>query len=56
MESIFVLVPVSIVLLAVAIWLFFWATKHGQFDDLDSPAWRILRDDAPARRKEREHD
>jgi cbb3-type cytochrome oxidase maturation protein len=33
------------VLLALAIWAFFWAVGSGQFDDLDSPGWRILMDD-----------
>lgn len=56
MESIFVLVPVSLVLVAIAIGIFFWATRHGQFDDLDSPAWRILHDDEPRRAQPREHE
>jgi cbb3-type cytochrome oxidase maturation protein len=34
----------SLVLLGVAIWAFFWAIKSGQFDDLDSPALSILDD------------
>lgn len=42
MEIIFVLVPLSLVLVAAAIWAFYWATKNGQFDDLDSPALSVL--------------
>ncbi len=42
MEIIFILIPVSLVLLGVALWGFFWAVRSGQFDDLDSPAYRIL--------------
>ncbi len=45
MEIMFVLIPLSIVLVALAIWAFFWASKSGQFDDLDSPALSILDDD-----------
>ncbi len=45
MEIIYVLIPISIVILAVAIGLFFWATRSGQFDDLESPGLDILRDD-----------
>ena len=45
MNIIFILIPLSIVLSIAAIWAFFWAIKSGQFDDLDSPAWRILLDD-----------
>lgn len=45
MEIIYVLIPLSIVLLVVAIVLFIWAVNSGQFDDMDTPAWRILVDD-----------
>jgi len=45
MRIIFVLIPISILLTIAAIWAFFWAIRSGQFDDLDSPAWRILLDD-----------
>jgi cbb3-type cytochrome oxidase maturation protein len=45
MNILFVLIPLSLVLLALAIWAFFWAVGSGQFDDLDSPGWRILMDD-----------
>lgn len=44
MESIYILIPVSLAILAVVIWLFFWATKSGQFDDLESPGLDILKD------------
>jgi nitrogen fixation-related uncharacterized protein len=27
------------------LWAFFWAVDSGQFDDLESPAWRILLED-----------
>jgi cbb3-type cytochrome oxidase maturation protein len=45
MNIIFLLIPLSLLLLIAAVWAFFWAIKSGQFDDLDSPAWRILLDD-----------
>lgn len=45
MNIIFVLIPLALVLLALAVWAFFWAVRHEQFDDLDSPATRILFDD-----------
>ncbi len=47
MEIIFILIPLSLLLLGAAIWAFFWATKSGQFDDMDSPALSILDDDEP---------
>jgi len=45
MNIIFLLIPLSLLLLIAAVWAFFWAIRNGQFDDLDSPAWRILLDD-----------
>jgi cbb3-type cytochrome oxidase maturation protein len=44
MSILVVLVPLSLVLLALAIWGFLWAVRSGQFDDMDSPSWRILVD------------
>jgi len=45
MDIIYVLIPLSIVLLAIASAVFFWAVRSGQFDDMDSPAHRILYDE-----------
>ncbi len=45
MESLYLLVPLSIVVVFVALWVFFKAMDSGQFDDLEGPALRILQDD-----------
>lgn len=42
MNILLALVPISAVLLGVAIWSFIWAVRRGQFDDLDTPALDIL--------------
>jgi len=42
---IYALIPLGLVLLIAAVAAFFWAVRSGQFDDLESPAWRILLDD-----------
>lgn len=47
MNVILVLIPVTIVVIGVAIGLFFWAVNHQQFDDLDTPAILPLLDDPP---------
>jgi cbb3-type cytochrome oxidase maturation protein len=49
----FLLIPLGLLLLAAAIWAFFWAVGSGQFDDLDTPAWSVVLDDdqAPAQRR-----
>ena len=45
MNILLALIPISLLLLGIAIWAFVWAVKRGQFDDLDTPAIDILRDD-----------
>jgi cbb3-type cytochrome oxidase maturation protein len=45
MNIIYALIPLGLVLLIVAVAAFFWAVRSGQYDDLESPAWRILLDD-----------
>ncbi len=47
METIFVLLPLALLVAAIAVGFFIWAAKTGQFDDLDTPAVRMLFDDAP---------
>jgi cbb3-type cytochrome oxidase maturation protein len=39
------MIPLGLVLVALGLWAFFWATGTGQFDDLDSPGWTVLEDD-----------
>ena len=48
MNIIYVLIPLGILMMVVAVAAFFWAVRSGQFDDLESPAWRILLDDYSA--------
>jgi len=45
MEILFVLVPLSIALITLAVYIFRWAVKSGQYDDLQGPAHSILFDD-----------
>ena len=45
MSILLLLIPLGLVLLAAAVWAFFWAVGSGQFDDLDTPAVRVVMDD-----------
>jgi len=45
MSILYVLIPLALLLLGLAVWAFFWAVGSGQFDDLDSPGWTVLADD-----------
>ena len=54
METIFVLLPVALLIAGIALALFVWAVRTGQYDDLETPAVRILFDDEPPRAASRE--
>ena len=45
MNSLYLLIPLGLVVLAGIIAAFFWAVGSGQFDDLDSPALSVVLDD-----------
>ena len=45
MDSLLWIVPLSLVLVGLALWAFFWAVDAGQFEDLESPGWSVLEDD-----------
>jgi len=58
MEVLYLLIPIAVIVLAVAIGALVWAVRSGQFEDLEGPAHRILMDDddprIPSRRPEDE--
>ncbi|HLU07872.1 MAG TPA: cbb3-type cytochrome oxidase assembly protein CcoS [Woeseiaceae bacterium] len=45
MTILYLLIPLGLILVAIAVWAFFWAVSSGQFDDLSSPAWSVVMDD-----------
>jgi cbb3-type cytochrome oxidase maturation protein len=45
MASMMLLIPLSLLMLAAAIWAFFWAVDRGQFDDLEQPSRLALEED-----------
>jgi cbb3-type cytochrome oxidase maturation protein len=45
MESLYILIPLSLVLVFVIGVIFWWSLKSGQFEDMEGPAYRILMDD-----------
>lgn len=44
MSVLFLLIPVSLLMSALFVWLCVASIRGGQFDDLESPRWRILFD------------
>jgi len=45
MSILYLLIPLAVGLMAVAIVFFLWTVRTGQYDDLEGPAHRILMDD-----------
>ena len=45
MSVLFLIFPLALLLAAVAVAAFIWATRGGQFDDLETPRHRILHED-----------
>lgn len=50
MSVIFLVLPLALVLSALAVTAFLWAAHRGQFDDLKTPAMRILHDEGTQKR------
>lgn len=51
MEVLYLLIPLSLVFVAVIAGVFLWAVKSGQFEDMEGPAHRILMDEDLPREK-----
>lgn len=45
MDILYLLIPLSVILVVVATAVFFWMADDGQFDDLEGPAHRVIMDD-----------
>lgn len=47
MNILYFLVPLALVLAGLSVFGFWWAARSGQFDDVRTPALRVLIDDEP---------
>lgn len=45
MTILYLLIPLAVIIMIVAVGFFMWTIKSGQYEDLDGPAYRILMDD-----------
>jgi cbb3-type cytochrome oxidase maturation protein len=54
MNILFVLIPLSLMLVLAAVYAFFWAIDNDQFEDLETPAIDILSDDEAPRASDRD--
>jgi cbb3-type cytochrome oxidase maturation protein len=45
MDILYLLIPISLIFVAIIAWVFIWSVKSGQYEDMEGPAHRILMDD-----------
>lgn len=51
MSVLWIVVPLAMVIVALAVGAYVWSARSGQFDDLDTPAVRMLHDDEESGRE-----
>ncbi|MFA7330049.1 MAG: cbb3-type cytochrome oxidase assembly protein CcoS [Candidatus Delongbacteria bacterium] len=51
MSVIYVVLPLALVIAAGMVWAFVRSVRKGQFDDLETPAIRMLFEDSPVQRR-----
>ncbi|MFQ3249780.1 MAG: cbb3-type cytochrome oxidase maturation protein [Glaciecola sp.] len=54
MSIIYVLIPLAIILVGIAVIVFFWAVRSNQFEDLDRQGYSILFDDDLEKKKDKQ--
>lgn len=55
MEILHIAVPAAVLLVIFALIVFWWAVRHGQFDDLERQGMNILLDEEPQKKKRNKH-
>lgn len=45
MTILYLLIPLAVIIMIVAVGFFMWTIKSGQYEDLDGASFRILMDD-----------
>ena len=56
MQILYLLIPISVILIIAAVCAFYWTVRHRQFDDLESPGMIPLLDDTEEERQRGERD
>lgn len=51
MTVLYVILPLALLIVFIAVAAFVWAARRGQFDDLETPAMRALHDDVGDQKK-----
>ncbi len=45
MNVVYLLIPLALMLLGIAVWALIWAIRSGQYEDLESQGWSVVLDD-----------
>ncbi len=53
MDILYLLIPLSVVLVFFIAWFFWWSLRNNQYDDLEGPGYRVLMDDDRTRVEEK---
>ena len=53
MSVLFIVLPLALFVVALAVGAYVWSARAGQFDDLDTPPVRMLHDDGGERPRDR---
>ena len=53
MSIVYLVLPLALLVVGAGVVAFLWAARRGQYDDLDTPALRVLHDDDPQPRANR---
>lgn len=48
MDSLYVLIPIAILFVIIAVGVFLWAVRSDQFEDLERQGMNVLLDDQPS--------
>ena len=51
MSVVYLVLPLALIIVLAAVLAFVWAARRGQFDDLETPALRMLHDDEAATKR-----
>ena len=56
MDILFLLIPIALIFLMIAVAIFFWAIRDGQYDDMESQGLKIIMDDKQNHTKQKPDD
>lgn len=56
MESLYILIPIALFFVVLAVGIFLWAVRSDQFEDLERKGMDVLLDDTPTKKPQQDDD